>query len=294
MSFLSKLVVVAVASLSLGSVACVIGEKRVEVIEYDPHLAVAGMICTSPFVNVDVKGLTACKGSGTGKGHCYPKARTGMDANQAKQYADPTCKDDEVCVGDNILEAGGTDSLKRCTFRAAGKEEEGRCLANLAKDIAANFKYLKGTEEDGVCDEDEACSPCIDPRNKEDTKICGKVGVYEKDCAEGGEKGKQLELCCAGLGICMPPDSIPDGAADSLPKDSCQSKDAPVCTPAALIDGKAEKCDLAGVDGVCLPFCFADMVKGAQAGVRSSCNALSFCLPCAAAKLSGFNMPGCE
>lgn len=293
MSFASKIVILVSAALSVGSVACVVGESRVEVIEYDPHLAVAGMVCKSPFVKVDVKSLKPCKGSGTGKGHCYPKLKTGMDAETQKQFEDPTCKDDEVCVGDNILEAGGGE-LKECTFKGAGKAEKGRCMANLARDMAANFKYLKSTEVPGECDADEACSPCIHPIKKEDTKICGKVGVYESNCSEGGEKGKQVELCCAGLGICMPADSVPDGAADSLPKDSCKSKDAPVCAPASLIDGKAQACDIAGISGVCLPYCFAEMVKGAQAGIRSSCNALSFCLPCAAAKASGFDMPGCE
>lgn len=292
MSFLSKLVVVAVASLSLGSVACVIGEKRVEVIEYDPHLATAGLVCSSPTVKVDVSKLTACHGGdgkGTGKGHCYPRMKSGM--YEADDYLDDACKADEICVPDKILEADGAE-LEKCTFKAAGEPQEGRCLANLSKQMAANFTYLKSVD-DPVCDDDEACSPCIHPIKKEDTHICQPVGVHEQDCTEG-EKGKQVELCCAGLGICMPSKSVPGGAADDLPKDSCQHADTEVCAPAALIDGKAEKCDLAGVDGVCLPFCFADMVKGAQAGVRSSCNALSFCLPCAAAKLSGFDMPGCE
>ena len=86
MSFAGKLVVLVSTALSLGSVACVIGETRTEVIEYDPHLAVAGMVCKSPMVKVDTKGLTACSaggGKGTGKGHCYPTAKTGMDAARA-------------------------------------------------------------------------------------------------------------------------------------------------------------------------------------------------------------------
>jgi hypothetical protein len=293
MSFASKLIIVVSAALSVGSVACVVGETRTEVIEYNPHLAVAGMVCNSPYVKPDLKSLKACHAAGTGKGHCYSKAKSGTNAENAKEVADPTCKDDEICIADKVLEAGGTDALKKCTFRAAGKDEEGRCMANLAQQMSANFKYMKSTEKDGVCDDDEACSPCIDPRNKESTGICGKVGVHEEDCTEGA-KGKQLELCCAGLGICMPSDSVPGGAADSLPKDSCKSKDAPICTPANLIDGKGETCEIAGQDGVCLPTCFADMVKGAQSALRSSCNALSFCLPCAAAKAAGYDMPGCK
>lgn len=293
MSLLRNLVVLTITGLSLGSVACSIGQTRHEIIEYDPHLATAGKVCSSPFVKVDVKSLTACKaggGKGTGKGHCYPKAKTGQDDATAAQFEDPACKPDEVCVGDNILEAGGGE-LKKCTFKATGKAEEGRCMANLARDMAANFSILKSTEE-GPCDADEACSPCTDPRTKEDTHICKAVGVYEKECSDG-DKGKQIDLCCAGLGICMPADSVPGGAADSLPRDACKKDDAPVCVPASLVDGKGQACEIAGAPGMCLPFCFADMVKGAQAGLRSSCNALSFCLPCSAAKLAGFDMPGC-
>lgn len=294
MSFLSKLVVITVASMSLGSVACVIGETRTEVIEYDPHTAVAGLTCSSPYVKADLSKLTACKaggGKGTGKGHCFARMKAGIDEKNAEEFIDPLCKDGEVCVDDNILTAAG-GKLKECVFHAAG-DQPGVCMANLSKQTAINFKLLK--QGDTICADDEVCSPCTDPRNGEDTKMCGKVGVHEADCTEG-EKGAKTELCCAGLGICMDKDGVPGGAGDSLPNDSCsQKKGARVCAPSALVDSKPEKCDaVAGLDGVCLPYCFANMVKGAQAGLRSSCNALSFCLPCAAAKAAGMDMPGCE
>lgn len=294
MSFVAKLVVLAVSAVSLGSVACSIGQTRYETIEYDPHLAVAGVTCTGTPIKADLSTLKACKGGGgkgTGKGHCYPRTKTGIDKANAVEFADPVCADGEVCVGDNMLEANG-EKLKSCTFTATGKAQPGVCMENLSKQMAANWSILKAGDTD--CDETQACTPCVNPMTGEDTKLCGPMGVFDHDCTEG-EKGKQVELCCAGLGQCMPTSSVPDGAGDSLPTDSCGQKDEPkVCAPSALIDGKAEKCDVAGVDGVCLPFCFADVVKGAQAGLRSSCNALSFCLPCAAAKASGFNMPGCE
>ena len=293
MSLLHKLVVLVVTALSLGSVACVVGETRYETIEYDPHTAVAGLVCKSPIVKVDPSTLTKCKGGSdksTGKGHCFPRLRAGVDEKNAEELKDPACKDDEICVADKILEAGGKE-LKKCTFKI-GTPQEGRCMANLAKQMGENWDLMK--QGDTECDADEACSPCIHPITKEDTHLCQPIGVFADNCSEGGEKGKQVELCCAGLGLCMDKSAAPDGAGDSLPKDSCKSN-AQVCAPANLIDGKAEKCSaIGGADGVCLPICFADMVKGAQAGLRSSCNALSFCLPCAAAKLSGFDMPGCN
>lgn len=293
MSLLDKLVVLVVTSLSLGSVACVVGETRYETIEYDPHTAVAGLVCKSPMVKADLSTLKKCKGGSdksTGKGHCYPRLRTGVDEKSAEQFKDSTCADDEICYPDKILEANGAE-LKKCTFKI-GTPQEGRCMANLAKQMADNWDLMK--KDDTECDPDEACSPCINPIDKSDTKICQPVGVFESNCSEGGAKGQKVELCCAGLGLCMDKSAAPEGAGDSLPKDSCK-KDAQICAPANLIDSKAEKCSsIGGADGVCLPICFADMVKGAQAGLRSSCNALSFCLPCAAAKLSGFDMPGCE
>ena len=294
MSFVTKLVIVATTALSLGSVACVVGETKYETIEYDPHLAVAGLRCSGTPVKPDLSTLKACKaggGKGTGKGHCYSRLKAGIDEANGKEFADPTCGDGEICVGDNILEAEG-GKLKTCTFTAAGAPQPGVCMENLSAQMATNFALLK--KGDTECEETQACTPCINPITKEDTKLCGKIGVFDKECTEGA-KGKQVELCCAGLGQCMPTSSVPGGAGEDLPKDSCSQKDeAHVCAPSALIDGKGEKCSLAGADGVCLPFCFADVVKGAQAGIRSSCNALSFCLPCAAAKAKGFDMPGCE
>jgi hypothetical protein len=206
------------------------------------------------------------------------------DPKGDNDYEDPACQESEICVPDKILEANG-QKLQSCEFGG----NPGVCMSKIAKRINDNASALPK----GGCDgDDEVCTPCKDPTaGNADTHTCDAMGVHGDACV-GGKGASGVSLCCNGLGLCTEKDGIPGGNADSLPKDSCK-KESQVCAPAALIDNKPEKCELpGGIDGVCLPFCFAEQLQGAKAGLRSSCNALSFCLPCAVGKSQG--MPGCE
>jgi hypothetical protein len=217
---------------------------------------------------------------GMGKGFCYDKTKVDLVGDN---YVDPACDKGEYCVPRKHFTLGG-DKAKTCDFMG----KPGACASLVATEMAQSAAAL----QQGPCDEDEKCSPCIDPRNGKPSGVCDEIGVHEQPCV-GGKGSSCVTLCCAGLGVCLGAENVPGGAADSLPADSC--KGDKVCAPASLVDGKPQKCDaIGGLDGVCLPFCFAEMVKGVQAGLRSSCNALSFCLPCAAAKSQGMQMPGCE
>lgn len=286
---MKSLVVLVLTSLSLGSVACVIGEEKHEVIYYDPHTTSSTLTCgTDDFTKVSTDGLKACGKGRKGKGHCYDRMKVGSiggphDPKGSNDYETDECEDSEICVPDKILSANGT-SLQKCDFGG----NPGVCMSGVAKRISENWGALKRGECDG---EDEVCTPCKDPTaNNADTHTCGEMGVHAGNC-QGGKGASGVSLCCHGLGLCTEKDGVPDGKADQLPKDSCK-KDSQVCAPAAMIDNKPERCELpGGFDGVCLPYCFADMFEGAKAAVRSSCNALSFCLPCAVGKSQG--MPGC-
>jgi hypothetical protein len=139
-----------------------------------------------------------------------------------------------------------------------------------------------------VCDPDERCAPCINPQNGEDTKICEDVGVYETACTGGG--GSNDELCCHGQGVCANQEAIPEDSRSDMEKDSCSGNK--LCAPAALVDGHPVKCDVAGVEGVCLDYCFAKMMQGTARLMRGGCRATEVCLPCFLGKSRG--MPGCE
>jgi hypothetical protein len=283
MSIVSKLVVVLTAALSVGSVACVIGEARTEVVEYDPHKATQELVCDSDFVKADTSGLTACGGAGGGKGHCYDRTKTTLGADD--EFADPKCKDTEVCVPDKILAAAGK-KLKTCTFKATGTPAPGACMSVISKQINGNIAALKSDE----CDDDEGCTPCINPIDKTDTHTCDEQGVHADACT-GGALGKQTELCCHGNGLCIDGDAVPGGQQDSLDRQTCK-KDNQVCAPAALVDGTPHKCSALGISGVCLDFCFAEMLQGAKAIGRGDCGPTEICLPCLIGK--GQGVPGCE
>jgi hypothetical protein len=282
--------VLAATSIALGSVACVIGEEHHEVIYYDPHKTSSTLTCkTDDFTKVKTDGLKECGKGRKGQGHCYDRMKVeaiggAHDPKGENDYETDECEDTEICVPDKILAANGKP-LQKCDWNG----NPGVCMSGVAKRISDNWVALKRLDCEG---EDEVCTPCKDPTaGNRDTHTCGAMGVHSDDCT-GGKGASGVSLCCNGLGLCTEKDGVPDGKADQLPKDSCK-KDSQVCAPAAMIDNKPEKCELpGGFDGVCLPYCFADMFEGAKAGVRSSCNALSFCLPCAVGKSQG--MPGCE
>jgi hypothetical protein len=268
--------VVGFALVGLAVTACKIGETNYETVKLPVRQVVEKRTCDSKFVVVD---LAKAKPCGTdGKSHCYPWAKASVPKEELEPCDDPA----EVCMPDKMLLAGGKKATE-CKF--AGKEA-GACLPLAFKQIRENAGVL----QQDACAEDERCVPCIHPIEKTDTGVCGEAGVHEEDCVGGPGAQGNVETCCAGFGVCLNETSVPEESRASTPSLGCSA--GTLCAPAAMADKNPKKCEtLAGVDGVCLPLCFAPQLRGEQY-VSSDCNAFEACLPCFIG--SGQGMPGCE
>ncbi|MDB4945378.1 MAG: Tryptophan synthase alpha chain [Labilithrix sp.] len=259
------------AAVALGLAACRIGETSHETVESPLQKVSAVKTCAGAFAKPDLAKLTAC---GDGKGHCYPGAKTSLTGL-------PACDDGTSCVPDEVLRAGG-GKLKACTFFLGNKP--GACLSTMVPDIKDHINELK----QDVCDEDERCTPCVNPLDGTDTGTCKANGVYENDCTGG--TAARLPTCCHGQGLCMVQDSLEDDQKENLSRDIC--KDERLCVPAAMVNGEPQSCNALGLSGVCLDVCFAKMLGPSAPVMRGGCGATSVCLPCVIG--SGQGMPGCD
>jgi hypothetical protein len=250
--------------------ACAIAEDRYESVVLPLQKVDPTVTCSTPFAKPDLASLKAC---GDGKGHCFPK-------NKSPIQTLPDCGGDEICVPDKLLEANG-GKLKSCKFFLDGRP--GACMSTLVKDIGAHADQLLPD----VCDADERCAPCIDPRDGSDTKICQETGVHEGACTGG--VAKRAPSCCHGAGVCMNESGVPEDNRGDLSRDTCMA--GKLCAPAAMVSGDPVHCKVLGVPGVCLDVCFAKMLSPATPVVRGGCNPTEVCLPCIIGK--GQNMPGC-
>jgi hypothetical protein len=250
--------------------ACAIAEDRYESVVEPLQKVDPTVTCNSPFTKPDLASLKSC---GEGKGHCFPK-------NKTPTTNLPDCGGDEICVPDKVLDANG-GKLKSCTFFIGDKP--GACVSTLVKDIAAHANELK----QDVCDADERCAPCVDPRDGKDTKICAEIGVHEGACTGG--VGTRAPSCCHGAGLCMNESGVPEDNRGDLSRDTCMA--GKLCAPAAMVSGDPDHCTVLGMSGVCLDVCFAKMLSPAVSVARGECRPTEVCMPCIIGK--GQGMPGC-
>lgn len=256
--------------------ACSIGETNYETIKLPIREAKETRTCESPFVTAD---LAKAKPCGTdGKSHCFAWSKTSVPKDQLEPCDDP----EEVCMPDKLLLAGGKKAAA-CKFAGS---EPGGCVPLAFKQVRENASIL----QQDACEEDERCAPCIDPRDDTDSGVCNEQGVHEKDCVGGpGEQG-DVQTCCAGLGVCLNEKAVPEDSRGDMSSMGCKS--GKLCAPAAMADENPKKCETAlGFDGVCLPLCFAPMLRGMQ-GASSDCGPFEVCLPCLVGE--GQGMPGCD
>lgn len=272
MSLRTHAVVVIASTLAIA--ACRIGETQYDTITNPVITASAIKTCTGGFANPDLSTLTTC---GDGQGHCYEGDKTAL-------VGLPSCPaggSGDTCVPDKVLTANG-GMLKSCTFFIGNAP--GACVSMLVDDIAQHKDSLK----QDVCDENERCSPCTDPRDGSNTHLCEPYGVYQDACKGG--TGAAPEACCHRQGVCLEPSAIPDDVRDHVESETCSS--GKLCAPAALVNGQPQTCHALGASGVCIDLCFAAMLGPAAPVLRSGCNAASVCLPCAIGK--SYGMPGCD
>jgi hypothetical protein len=254
-----------------------------------------GPTCTGKFAKVDPAKLTACA---EGKGHCYPKAKT--PEGGAMFTACPTAG--EVCVPDEILEAGGSP-LKSCTSIIG----PGGCVNLFSLNVPpAEKEQAKAALKQDVCSSGQVCSPCADPRKGgAPTPFCVPIGVFSETCTAGGTSpttaapapAAPAEKCCTtngkSNGICIPETAVPEADRDDAPKDTCSGTNR--CAPAAFVEGKPVTCDGGFMGrGVCMDKCFNSMMSmGSSLGFLSSkgCGTTEICIPCLF--VQGKGVPGC-
>lgn len=264
------------APVALAIAACSVGETNYETITFPVREAKVTRTCDSPFIVPDLAKAKPC--GNDGKSHCWPWSKSDVPKEELEPCDDPA----EICMPDRLLLAGGKRA-KECKWSG---NEPGGCMPLAFKQLAKNA----GALQTDVCEDDEKCAPCINPVDKTDTGACSPAGVHEKDCVGGAGDAAEVETCCARQGVCADEKGLPEDARGQMQSLGCSS--GKLCTPAAMFDGKAKKCEtIAGFDGACLPKCFAPMLRGIE-GLSSDCNAFEICLPCVLAE--GQGMPGCE
>jgi hypothetical protein len=251
--------------------------------------------CASKFTKPDASQLTAC---GNGKGHCYPKDK--MDAEVSQLYAVDTCAGaNELCISDDVLEAGG-GKLKSCSVAALDGKPGGCITIDLLPELKAQGS---GALKQDVCDVGQVCAPCVDPIHQADTPFCHPIGVRDGSCgaAAGGSSSSPAKApevtCCSGDGVCIPSAAVPADDQSMVIQDTCAGDNK--CAPKALVDGKPVVCDggLLG-DGVCIPTCFSHALGIAGdigALSQATCGANQLCIPCKLASLEAGStpIPGC-
>jgi hypothetical protein len=172
------------------------------------------------------------------------------------------------CAPKKSVERGGNYVPKTC--RSLGNSE-GRCLNVAIPDVAAQLSLLPPST---VCDKDEACAPCFDPRTGADSGAC-----HSAPCDAPKEPKKVFAKCCGGRGQCVPTSSA-GSSADMLSKDSC-SGDTPLCAPNELSGAVTPtKCTSAFglLEGICVSKCTIDSVLAGF--VQGSCPDTDMCAPC--------------
>jgi hypothetical protein len=178
--------------------------------------------------------------------HCVP-----TDAVPEAQRGDlGTCNGGTgICLPDPFIETGGFYAPKTCD--AGGSE--GRCLSQCVPQVSEQAELL-GRD---ICESDERCVPCCDPRTGAETGVCGRA------CDEpfGGTCQPPI-TCCAGWGTCVNQAAVPADLQSNLKK--CDAEGAPdlLCVPNEFLDDTwtPQQCTgqnlLSGAyEGVCLPDC---------------------------------------
>lgn len=202
----------------------------------------------------------------------------------------------EVCVPDEILQAGGK-TLTTCTSIIGA----GACITI---GLIPEMQERGGSAlKQDVCKTGQVCAPCTDPTNgNAKTGLCEAIGVHKTACASNGtssDAGTQptsIPCCTSGgvsSGVCIAESAVPEDQREDTKQDVCPA--ANKCVPAAFVAGKPVKCNSFVGSGVCLDKCFDDFMSFVgDVGIlsRENCGFTEVCVPCLFA--SGNGVPGCD
>jgi hypothetical protein len=211
-----------------------------------------------------------------------------------------------LCVPDKFIESGGTYIPLQCQAAIGG---EGVCLSRCVPQVREN-QALLGQD---ICDADELCVPCTDPRTGEPTGACALLentcdALPTDDPPPGGDlacphTGEPLidpatfpSCNSCGDATCVPNDLVPAEFVDRL--GPCDSDPGAKCVPNEFVETLGniipDSCaSVAGFEGRCLSRCLPEVSAQAELLPQDTCAATHACVPCFD-PLSGADTGACK
>jgi hypothetical protein len=179
------------------------------------------------------------------------------------------CNATQKCVPQTVAEGAGRAIAKSCTSLLGA---EGRCTSQCVPLVAERATQLPKD----VCEGNDLCAPCYDPRTGADTLAC------KQGCDPGPtQPPKTFAKCCSSRGLCVPP-SLAGAQAPNLAKDSC-SADL-LCAPSELTDPTfvPKSCySIDNAEGRCVSTCIGGAVaKQRDRLPTAGCADAEVCAPC--------------
>ena len=179
------------------------------------------------------------------------------------------CNAMQKCVPQSVAEGAGRAIATSCTSILGA---EGRCTSQCVPIVAQQAAQLPKD----VCEGNDLCAPCFDPRTGADTLAC------RQGCDPGPtQPPKTFAKCCSSRGLCVPP-SLAGTQAPNLAKDSCSGE--LLCAPTELTDTTfiPKSCySIDNAEGRCVSTCIGGAVaKQRDRLPTAGCGANEVCAPC--------------
>jgi len=211
----------------------------------------------------DPERLPVCPASicPSGNAHCV---NIGNPNEQQKKLAG--CGDGSSCVPDAFILTGGNVPPRKCS--AFDGKAEGRCQSLCVPDVAKQKDIL--TRD--VCEADELCAPCFDPRTGEDTGACSG------GCDMPVRAPYLFDTCCNAQATCVPPGAVPEAKRGTFA--TCEGT-ANLCLPNEYLPNPEYELactDDQGNPGACISTCVPNVELAGKADPE--CPQGAVCVPC--------------
>jgi len=166
------------------------------------------------------------------------------------------------------------------TCRSTGGAE-GRCLADCVPQVMEQADILPVD----ICEANERCTPCYDPRTGEETGICSIGGDMPVD------PPFVFPTCCETAGVargtCVPMELVPEARRSALDEETCPMMMGLLCVPNESVEDPdfvfpscvTEGFIGGGEPGACVLECLVGGFEGFLLG-QSTCGEGEKCAPC--------------